>query len=154
MAPYITPAQIALLYGAFLGVVVITKARAATAAPPPKAPAPTSGASAAATTAAAASAAGAADAPSAPTAADAGALAAPAPAAAPAPGRVQWSPEDARGKKVAVRCAVDSAVLGCIALAIVAVAWHEQQWGGLMDVLDRAAGLFPKEVALVRRLLL
>ena len=66
---------------------------------------------------------------------------------------MHWSPDDARGAKVAVRCAVDGAVLGCIALAIVALAWREQQWGTLGEVLDRAAAVFPAEARLLRRLL-
>jgi hypothetical protein len=180
MASALTPAQCALLFGAALGLLIVTKAardgappaatsaEAAAAAVTAAAPAPSAGA---APDAAAAPAAGAApDAAAAPaagaapdTAAAPDAVGAPCPGAAAAaaaaagaavaPGRVQWSPEDARGTKVALRCAIDSSVLGCIALAIVAVAWHEQKWGNLLDVLDRAAGVFPAEVAFVRRLL-
>jgi hypothetical protein len=71
----------------------------------------------------------------------------------PAERRVEWSPDDARGAKLAVRCAADSAVLALIACAIVAVAWREMGWGSLREVLAAVAAHFPAEAALVRRLL-
>ena len=82
-----------------------------------------------------------------------------APAAAPAASEQPASPdaaptpEDPRSRKVAVRCAIDTVVLTGIGLAIVAVAWHEQQWGTLLDALHSAAGVFPAEAAFLQRLL-
>lgn len=133
-----SPALLAVLSGAVLGLIIILR-------PPVKAPGAASAASDPAS-------------PASPAPEATGALAAPAPAPAPAPpplppGHTSWSPDDARSTKVAVRCAIDTTVLACIALAIVAVAWQEQRWGSLLDVLDRVRGIFPNEVAFVKRLL-
>ena len=134
----IAPYQWAILCGAMAGVLLINL--------PSQRRVPPAATDAAATPAA--------DAAPAPDAADAAASAPPAGAqpSPPAPGHVTWSPEDSRGSKVAVRYAIDAVVLSCIALAIVTVAWRELKWGTLADVLDRLAGIFPAEVAFVRRL--
>ena len=133
LAPY----QWAILCGAMAGVLLINlPLQRRVPAAPDAAAAPQ-----AATDAAPADADAAASAPT------AGAQPSP-----PAPGRFTWSPEDSRSSKVAVRYAIDAVVLSCIALAIVTVAWRELKWGTLSDVLDRLAGIFPAEVAFVRRL--